>query len=150
MANAQDQLPTNIPIVDNEGLPTPAFIFYLIKMFKTLSTGAKSLVSLRNDITALQALSQQVITTSINYSVSKGNYSVMTNATTAPIVITLPLANTAKALIIGVTKTDATANSVTIIRSGADLICGNVSQTLLYQNEALNFISDGINWQLAN
>jgi len=95
-------------------------------------------------------LAQRIVTITTNYTALVGNYSIIADATSGAITITLPLANTATSFIIGITKKDISANSVTITRSGSDLICGSISQTLLYENEVLNFISDGTNWQLAN
>jgi hypothetical protein len=137
--NKLDQVPTKIQIVDSNGIPTNALVMFLVKLVAKINTIAHTLASNRN-----------LVSVSINYTVPTGNYSVIVDATSGAITITLPLASTDTSYIVGVTKKDVSANSVTIVRSGTDLICGSVSQTLLYQNEVLNFISDGANWQLAN
>lgn len=98
----------------------------------------------------LYANINRLVSITANYTVLVGNYSIMANATAGAITVTLPLASTATALTVGITKTDTTANTVNIIRSGTDLICGATSQSLLFQNEVFNFVSDGTNWQLAN
>ena len=95
-------------------------------------------------------IAQRIVTVTTNYTALIGNYSIIADATLGAITITLPLANTATSFIIGITKKDISTNSIIITRSGTDLICGSISQTLLYENEVLNFISDGTNWQLAN
>jgi hypothetical protein len=129
-----DQLPSNIPIVDNRGFPTNAFVFYLLKLLNKLTQG----------------LSQKIINTSLNYTVLVGNYSIVVDATSGNKVITMPLANTASSLIVGITKKDTSVNTVTIQSQGSDLICGSATHVLLFQNEVLNFISDGTSWQIAN
>jgi len=92
----------------------------------------------------------QVIAITSNYTVPSRNYSVFADATSGAITVTLPLAVKSKGHIIGTSKTDTTSNTVTIQRSGTDLIVGEVSHDLIVDGEVLNFISDGTNWQLAN
>ena len=145
-----DQLPSNIPIVDNRGFPTNAFVFYLLKLLNKLTQSSTSLTGLQAQITYLQGLSQKIINTSLNYTVLVGNYSIVVDATSGNKVITMPLSNTASSLIVGITKKDTSANTVTIQSQGSDLICGSATQVLLFQNEVLNFISDGTSWQIAN
>lgn len=101
-------------------------------------------------ISSLFDLKQKVISITASYSALIGNCSILSDATTGNIVITLPLASQAESLIIGVTKTDTTANTVTMQRSGTDLIVGEISQSLLVDGEVINVISDGTNWQLVN
>jgi hypothetical protein len=100
--------------------------------------------------TQIYATAQRMVSITTNYTALIGNYSLLADATAGAITVTLPLASTATTFIIGITKTDATANAVSIVPSGTDLICGSTSQSLLFQNEVYNFISDGTNWQLAN
>jgi hypothetical protein len=231
-----DQLPSNIQIVNSNGFPTTAFVFYLLKMFQKSQSDNQNFSSLLAEINAVEtgaglsadgtyvpdltshyistasslfiadilidmaihnlqtevnsiedgaglnmdgtyspnttsnylsastslynadmlldsklySVVNRIISINTNYMALVGNYSIIADATSGTITVTLPLASTATSLIIGITKTDTTVNAVNIIRSGADLICGSTSQSLLYQNEVLNFISDGTNWQLAN
>lgn len=142
-----DQLPSNIQIVDSRGFPTNPFVFYLLKLLKKNTQESGSLDALTQQV---DLISQKTTSTSMNYTVLPGNYSIIVDATSGTKIITMPLANSAKNLIIGVTKKDATTNSVTIQASGTDLICGATSHALLRQYEVLNFISDGTSWQLAN
>lgn len=93
---------------------------------------------------------QRVVSITGNYTALVGNYSILADATGGSITVTLPLASTATAYIIGITKLDTSTNTITIARSGIDTIIGDTSQTLLYDKEVLNLISDGTNWQLAN
>ena len=98
----------------------------------------------------LYSVVNRLVSITANYTALVGNYSIMANAASAMITVTLPLASTATTFIVGITKTDSSINAVNIVRSGTDLICGATSQSLLFQNEVLNFVSDGTNWQLAN
>jgi len=68
------------------------------------------------------------------------------NATTAGFTITLPTATGRPGQMFYFKKTDATANVVTITRSGTETIDGAVSQTLTTQYAALTLVSDGANW----
>ena len=139
-----DPIPTSTQIVSNNGFPTNAFVMFLTKLVNKLNAGTTDLA------TQINAVTQRISSIVVNYTVPVGNYSILADATAGAITVTLPLSSTATTYIVGITKTDSSVNTVTIVRSGTDLICGATSQTLLYQNEVLNFISDGTNWQLAN
>ena len=173
-----DQVPTQIQIVNQSGIPTNAFVMFLTKLINKLNSSSSNVVSgaglnadgsytadstahYINSATSLYnadkkldtqiyAIAQRVVTITSNYSALVGNYSIIADATSGAITVILPQASTATAFIIGITKKDISSNSVIITRSGTDTIAGDISQTLLYDGEVLNFISDGINWQLAN
>lgn len=99
----------------------------------------------------LDRLDREVVTVQLNYEVPAGkDYSVLANASVNNITITLPSAALSRTRIVGITKTDATSNIITIQGQTGELVVGEVSQALLAQYEVLNFISDGENWQLAN
>lgn len=89
-----------------------------------------------------------VLSITSSYSVPNKNYIVICDATSGAIVVTMPLASTARFRKITVTKTDTSVNTVTILASGADLIAGSSSQILLYDRECLELVSDGTNWQI--
>lgn len=127
-----DQVPTKIQLVSSMGIATNAFAMFLIKLVRRLT-----------DITPT------AFAVSGDYTIPPTSMSALIDASLTPITITLPPIS-ATGLIIGVTKIDNTANTVTIISGGSALICGESSQVLLLRNEVLNFISDGTNWQLAN
>jgi len=75
---------------------------------------------------------------------------VLVDATTGPITVTMPLTTTRLGNDIQVQKIDSSANAVSIVRSGGDLIDGLVTQTLAQQGDALWLISDPVNteWQI--
>lgn len=120
----------------------------------TLANYISTAISLKDADSKLDSklydIIQRVVTITANYTALVGNYSIFADATAGSITVTLPAASTATAFIIGVTKIDASANSVIITGTGTDTIAGEVSQSLLYDAEVLNFVSDGTNWQLAN
>lgn len=119
-----------------------------------LSHYISTALSLKNADSLIDAklydIIQRVVSITTDYTALVGNYSIIADATAGSIVVTLPLASTATAFTVGVTKKDTTVNTVTIQRSGTDLIAGETSHVLLYDKEVFNFISDGTNWQLAN
>lgn len=49
-----DQLPSNIQVVDSNGYPTNAFVFYLLKMFKKALTDNQNISSLLDEINAVE------------------------------------------------------------------------------------------------
>jgi len=96
----------------------------------------------------------KIINISSNISLSNENQSVLADATTGNINITLPnpvdcFANS-RSFMIGVTKIDSSTNTITILPYASETIVGESSQALLLDGEVLNFISDGINWQIVN
>lgn len=126
---------------------TPAVTEYVAVNAQNAMQYANSSMSAAQDGKRKQ---QQVITTTSSYTVPSRNYSVFADATSGAIIVTLPLAVKSKGFIIGTTKIDTSSNTVTIQRSGTDLIAGDTSHDLVVDGEVLNFISDGTNWQLAN
>ena len=98
----------------------------------------------------LALLTNTVVKITDDYAVPLGNYSIMANAATKEIEVTLPLASEFENYIVGITKIDSSSNIVRILPTDSDTIADEAFQDLLVDNEVLNFISDGINWQLAN
>lgn len=135
-----------------ETLPTDVTDLY--RLFEEAVILAQTAEAKANQALALVSTltdrSQKVVTVTSSYTAMVGNYSILADATGGNIVITLPLASTAKSYSIGVTKLDASANTVTLARSGPDLIIGETSQVLSYDAEVINVISDGSNWQLVS
>jgi len=94
----------------------------------------------------------EIISTSTSISLSAKNQTIIADATSGVINITLP--NPALSHInnrsykIGVTKSDVTTNRVNILPYGSELVVGEASQFLDVDGEVLNFITDGTNWYL--
>lgn len=139
-----DQLPSNVQIVESNGYPTQAFVFYLLKMFRKANLDNSNLESLQSQITML---TKKHVSVTYDYLVTaNGNYSILADASNSPINVTLPYPTSDKT--ISVAKIDSSSNAVTILPHGTEFIAGETSQVLLYSDEVLDFVSDGINWYL--
>jgi len=83
-----------------------------------------------------------------------GNLLVLADASSGAINVTLPdpalCFSDNRSFMIGVTKIDSSTNTITILPYASETIVGESSQALLLDGEVLNFISDGINWQIVN
>lgn len=80
------------------------------------------------------------VSKSTNYTAVDGDL-VLVDATGGAITITLPLASTRARL--AVIKVDSSANTVTVQRSGSDLIVASTSITLAKQNDGVQLAGDG-------
>ena len=75
---------------------------------------------------------------------------VLCNAVSNPMAVSLPLASTSEGVVFTIKKTDSSANTVTIQRSGSDLIDGITSHTITQQYVTMAFESDGTTWSILN
>lgn len=83
------------------------------------------------------------------YTVAENIFWVRADATSAAFTVTLPESATRKGRQIGVIKTDASGNAVTVGRSSSDVINGATTQSLASQYSRLVVIADGTtNWDL--
>ena len=80
------------------------------------------------------------------YTVTAADFTLLVNCTNGAVTITLPAASNNSGRIVTIKKTDATANAVTVARTGADTIDGATAQTIGTQYMALTFQSDGTSW----
>jgi hypothetical protein len=71
---------------------------------------------------------------------------ILADANSSALILNLPLASTCAGRRYNIKKVDGTSNAVTVARSGSDTIDGSVSANLLYQYQALTFVSNGSNW----
>jgi hypothetical protein len=73
------------------------------------------------------------------------DYMIVCNAGGGPITVTQPLASNAPGMHLLVIKRDASANAVTVVRSGSDVIGGSslTSRSTTSQNGLLWHVSDG-------
>jgi len=77
------------------------------------------------------------------YAVLATDFVLLVDATVGDITINLPAANLTKRWL-EVKKVDAGANKVIIDAAGADLIDGDATQELLFEDEALPIVSNGV------
>lgn len=77
---------------------------------------------------------------------------VFVDATAGPITVTVPLVSSRLGNDVLVQKVDATANAITVLRSGSDTIAGSATQTLSLQGDALRLSADGTtsDWRIAH
>lgn len=88
-------------------------------------------------------------------STKTGNYTILTSdcfliadCTSGAILFTLPAASGNTGRIFYVTKLDSTANPLTLVGNGGDLINGTGSFILGFQNQAISLISTGSGWRV--
>lgn len=92
---------------------------------------------------------KRVVTGVDTATISDRNRIILGDATLASYVQTLPSAATVgNGFVIAFTKTDATANTISVTRTGSDTIGSSTSAYVLStQNDVLTLISDGVsNW----
>jgi len=183
-----EQLPTNIQIVQDNKLPTPAFVFYLQSLQKEADKGATDLTAIQKELddtqtgaglntggnyvaptgtnyldsatslfnadlyldAAISSSTKELVTTvTTNTELSAQNQTILVDATSADIDITLPdpalTFSSNRSFRITITRKDTTSNKVTIIPFDAELILDEESQDLL-NSEVINLITDGTNW----
>lgn len=97
-----------------------------------------------NDLTSVSGLAVNLVTKNTDYVATRADQFIAVDASGAPRVITLPTAATKKGLLIYVKKTDSSANTVTVARSGSDTIDGDTSAVLNSQYTSVGFVSDGV------
>lgn len=88
-----------------------------------------------------------VLTKTANYTVLGTDDTILANAASGSITMTLPAALGLKGKKITINKIDTSSNAVTIARSGSDLILGETSQVYRTPYTSVTWISDGVsNW----
>lgn len=85
---------------------------------------------------------------SISYSAVVGDM-VLATSTSGSITITLPASSSSAGRSIRVKKVSSDANTVTIARSGSDLIDNQTSQVISFQYTDIELTADGTNWWIA-
>lgn len=83
-----------------------------------------------------------------NYTITANDTVILGDATSGNVTITLPLASIASGYRFCIKKSDSSANSVIIARSGSDTIDGSTSATVSVQYVSLTVVSDGSNWYI--
>jgi len=89
---------------------------------------------------------QNVRTISTSLTLDAKHRTANVDATGASRTITLPLASTARNRIYVIKKSDVSANTVVVTRSGANTIDGATTYTLTTQYQSVRVQSDGTNW----
>lgn len=93
-----------------------------------------------------------IVNTTTSLTINEDSQTVICDATSAPLSITLPLAsgfyNNNRSKRVAIAKSDTTSNAITIISTSPNLIIGETSQELNSQGDVINLITDGTNWHL--
>ena len=102
------------------------------------------------DAITTASLGLTVLTKTANYTATAITQTLLCNAASGNITITLPSAvasyTSNRSISIGISKIDTSVNTITIVGTGGATIGGETSQVLYYQNEVINLVTDGINW----
>lgn len=97
------------------------------------------------DLESNRAFKNNVVFKTANYTALVSDY-IFSNATSGAFTITLPSAINNIGREINVTKTDNTANGITIETVLSQTIIGQLTQVLTNQYDNITLISDGSNW----
>lgn len=90
-----------------------------------------------------QALGRQPVRTIVQTGViTVDDWWILVDASNGNVNVTLPLASAGQRAV-GVKRIDGSGNTVTVLRSGLDLIDGAVSQTLAAQFDSITVVPDG-------
>lgn len=73
---------------------------------------------------------------------------VLVNAASAPVTITLPAAAGYANQMYQIKKIDSTANIVTVDGNGSETIDGDLTALIAFQNSAMDIISNGTAWYI--
>ncbi len=111
--------------------------------FNSTST---TLLANQNNVGYRPVAITNLVTVTTTYSVLSTDYTVLGDATSGAVSVTLPLASAQTGKIYVIKKIDSSVNAVTVARSGADTIDGATSVSLLTQYQFTVVQSDGTNW----
>lgn len=89
-----------------------------------------------------------VSTSSGPYNATIANNVILADGTSAGFTVNLYTAVGNTGRVITIKKTDSTFNVITIDGNGSETIDGSTTTTLNTQNEAIDMVSDGTNWQV--
>lgn len=99
-------------------------------------------------------LTSKVSTASVDTALEPESVSLLVDASSSDINITLPSPVQSyadgRSYVIGITKVDQTTNVINILPYGSEKVLGSDSETLEAYEEVLNLITDGTNWHLLN
>lgn len=112
----------------------------------TLGSTVTSVGNLTVNNETVNGLTAAIATKTGNYSLTSVDCTVLGNAATGNISITLPTAVGAAGRFYTVKKVDSTANTVTVATTSAQTIDGQASKVLSIQYDGIQVQSDNANW----
>jgi hypothetical protein len=99
-------------------------------------------------ITTVDGMRYATITKTTAYTLTTTDETVIVDATSASVNITLPSASANPGQLYTIVKKDATTNSVNLVASGGALVNGTASYALTTQYAQISVQSDGTNWYI--
>lgn len=115
--------------------------------FRSITTiSGISATQTSNNIVLAAKLNTQTV--AVDSTLSAANDLTLVDATSGPIVISLPAAASVPGKVYNVKKIDSSANTVTIDPNASETIDGVSTKSTTIQYENLTFVSDGTQWWL--
>jgi len=90
-------------------------------------------------------LKPRIVTVTSDYTATDLDNTILGDASSAQVTVTLPDATTTEGLMLYIKKTDA-SNNVVIDGNGSQTIDGSTTHTLSSQNDSVQIQSNGTNW----
>ena len=121
-------------------LPIPTDVFQkdliqsLTDYFNTVDDGIKE--TRRPNVKAITA----------TYTITDGESHLMVDATSAAVILTLPMVEKSEGRVLVIKKIDASGNAVTATGDGVETIDGSNTKALSSQYDSVRIISDGTTW----
>lgn len=94
------------------------------------------------------ALDTTSVVTVINNTTAGNDSTILVDATSSPITITLPAASTKTNYFYRIKKIDASANAITIALNGLDTLDGETTWIIAYKDTCMDIVSNGTNWYI--
>lgn len=104
--------------------------------------------SIDDELTRLERLERRITEVSADTELTNEHYTVLADATSAAVTLTLPTAESALGRIYHVKKIDASANAVTLDGNGSETIDGAANKSTTTQYAGFTVQSDGTEWWL--
>jgi len=89
-----------------------------------------------------------ITTKTANYTLTSTDYTILVDATSGNLTMTLPSASSSTGRIYNIKKIDASANTVTLQANGAELIDGTNTKVISMQWSNINIQSNGTSWYI--
>lgn len=112
----------------------------------TLGSTTTAVGNLTINNASINGLVSNLTTKSANYTATLVDFTILGNAATGNISITLPTSVGASGRIYTIKKVDSTANVVTVATTSAQTIDGQASKALSIQYDGIQVQSDNANW----
>lgn len=96
----------------------------------------------------IDSLFASVVTKTAAYTATTSDHTILCNATSGAIVITLPPASSATGLILHVKKIDSSVNSVTVDGNSSEEIDGSTTQVITNRYDSIMMTCDGTEWHI--